>query len=420
MGNCAAVQSCTGTRHNTNPNNNSNNNNNSSDIDSINSATNSPTSNDNNLKRTKHRDDTELSNNNIRLQPRLSTSSSTSPTTTTIPQTQTPLTNYINHISLSTSFNHFMPPTGKNKKLKKDLNNKYFKCNKKISMVQLQTKRDEFWDTEPAFGGKSEIWSALHAALDAYQLKNYQLAQAIIDSANIILPNGMINDCYDEWGYRYQLPIYVYAKPSCMADKNSNSSKLWTEYDEDEELVPPDSADTTINNFLNLNLAAAAAGNRRRFKNKNKKIKKGDHNKSSHSEEEEEEDEEEEKGKVDEKESKSDGEQISSKNNSKNEITTVVEDESSFQIKLRISKLCNDEDAKIRTNGEQTFSQIKQLISDRFNIEVSQQRLFFGGKRLKDNDKVKNHRIRRNIVIQVIVRENTKVEQDEIIPATQP
>lgn len=65
-------------------------------------------------------------------------------------------------------------------------------------------KREEFWHTAPAFEGKPEIWTALKATVDALEARNYQLAQAIIDSANIILPNGIINDCYDELGNRLQ------------------------------------------------------------------------------------------------------------------------------------------------------------------------------------------------------------------------
>ena len=32
---------------------------------------------------------------------------------------------------------------------------------------QLMSKRDEFWDTAPAFEGKTEIWVALKAAVEA-------------------------------------------------------------------------------------------------------------------------------------------------------------------------------------------------------------------------------------------------------------
>lgn len=65
---------------------------------------------------------------------------------------------------------------------------------------QLRSKRDEFWDTAPAFEGRKEIWDALKAACYAAENNDYSLAQAIIDGANISLPNGIflffINDIY--------------------------------------------------------------------------------------------------------------------------------------------------------------------------------------------------------------------------------
>ena len=46
---------------------------------------------------------------------------------------------------------------------------------------QLKSKRDEFWDTAPAFEGKSEIWNALKAAVEATEVNDYDLAQGIKD-----------------------------------------------------------------------------------------------------------------------------------------------------------------------------------------------------------------------------------------------
>lgn len=76
----------------------------------------------------------------------------------------------------------------------------------------------------------------MKAAVEAYEQKNFQLAQAIIDSANIILPKGFLNDCYDELGNRYQLPIYVLAKPINMRKSNaSNEDKDSTYVDDDSQ-----------------------------------------------------------------------------------------------------------------------------------------------------------------------------------------
>ncbi|XP_017485825.1 PREDICTED: ubiquitin domain-containing protein 1-like isoform X1 [Rhagoletis zephyria] len=55
---------------------------------------------------------------------------------------------------------------------------------------QLRSKRDEFWDTAPAFDGRKEIWDALRAATNAAEELNFELAQAILDGANISVPNG--------------------------------------------------------------------------------------------------------------------------------------------------------------------------------------------------------------------------------------
>ncbi|KAH3708528.1 hypothetical protein DPMN_067981 [Dreissena polymorpha] len=55
---------------------------------------------------------------------------------------------------------------------------------------QLRSKRDEFWDTAPAFEGRKEIWDALKAAAYALETGDHALAQAIIDGASITLPHG--------------------------------------------------------------------------------------------------------------------------------------------------------------------------------------------------------------------------------------
>jgi len=56
----------------------------------------------------------------------------------------------------------------------------------------LQGKRDTFWDTAPMYDGRREIWDALRAACEAVDLEDYDLAQAILQGANILLPRGMI------------------------------------------------------------------------------------------------------------------------------------------------------------------------------------------------------------------------------------
>lgn len=78
---------------------------------------------------------------------------------------------------------------------------------------QLRSKRDEFWDTAPAFDGRKEIWDALRAATVAAENTDFQLSQAILDGANISVPNGFLTECYDELGTQYKVPIYCLSYP---------------------------------------------------------------------------------------------------------------------------------------------------------------------------------------------------------------
>ena len=66
-----------------------------------------------------------------------------------------------------------------------------WKSDVRLTEAQLQQKRDEFWDTAPAFDGRAEIWDALKASVQALESGDHQLAQAILDGAGISLPNGI-------------------------------------------------------------------------------------------------------------------------------------------------------------------------------------------------------------------------------------
>lgn len=70
---------------------------------------------------------------------------------------------------------------------------------------QLRSKRDEFWDTAPAFEGRKEIWDALRAAASAFESNDHLLAQAILDGASITLPHGNTH----RKGKRQQMPHSV-------------------------------------------------------------------------------------------------------------------------------------------------------------------------------------------------------------------
>ncbi|XP_011629384.1 ubiquitin domain-containing protein 1 [Amborella trichopoda] len=77
------------------------------------------------------------------------------------------------------------------KKLRKP---KPWKHTQSITRMQLRQMRDEFWDTAPHYGGQKEIWDALRAAAEA----DMSLAQAIVDSAGVIVTSADMSTCYDE------------------------------------------------------------------------------------------------------------------------------------------------------------------------------------------------------------------------------
>ncbi len=50
-----------------------------------------------------------------------------------------------------------------------------------ITLGELESKRDEFWETAPAFGGHAEIWEALKSASEYSLAGDYQMVHAIIE-----------------------------------------------------------------------------------------------------------------------------------------------------------------------------------------------------------------------------------------------
>lgn len=81
----------------------------------------------------------------------------------------------------------FLVTLGRNQPLKKE--RPPWTSEMPLTEGQLRSKRDEFWETAPAFEGRKEIWDALRAAAET---DDHTLAQAIVDGANITLPTGKL------------------------------------------------------------------------------------------------------------------------------------------------------------------------------------------------------------------------------------
>lgn len=82
-------------------------------------------------------------------------------------------------------------PIGRNQPLKAE--SPKWKSDIPLTRGQLKSKRDEFWETAPAFEGRKEIWDALRGAAQELENGEHALSQAIVDGASITCPNGEIN-----------------------------------------------------------------------------------------------------------------------------------------------------------------------------------------------------------------------------------
>ncbi|KAJ3077933.1 hypothetical protein HK102_004853 [Quaeritorhiza haematococci] len=99
-----------------------------------------------------------------------------------------------------------------------------WKAEAPITRGQLRSQRDEFWDTQPSYSGRQEIWMALRLACEAATQED---AQAIIDSANITIPTGNLTEgCYDELGNHYVIPIFCIVEPTNLIRDNQPSADL--------------------------------------------------------------------------------------------------------------------------------------------------------------------------------------------------
>ena len=113
----------------------------------------------------------------------------------------------------------FLFLSGRNEPLKKE--RPKWKSEYPMTEGQLRSKRDEFWDTAPAFDGRKEIWDALRAAALAAECNDLELAQAIVDGACITLPHGMKTPTGT---YKHTMCVIQLSIVSCKCPATSSSN----------------------------------------------------------------------------------------------------------------------------------------------------------------------------------------------------
>ncbi|XP_078429246.1 uncharacterized protein LOC144701330 [Wolffia australiana] len=97
---------------------------------------------------------------------------------------------------------------GSSRKLRKP---KPWQYPRPITRAELAKMREEFWDTQPQYGGRKEIWETLRAAAEVTNLAH---AQLLLDCADIIVSATDMSVCHDERGTKYELPLYVLREPT--------------------------------------------------------------------------------------------------------------------------------------------------------------------------------------------------------------
>jgi len=83
-----------------------------------------------------------------------------------------------------------------------------------MTKERLAEMRDEFWFTQPHYGGSKEIWDALKAA---FECQDMATTRVIIDSAGIVVAAPDMTVCYDERGAKYEIPMFIVCDPVNLA-----------------------------------------------------------------------------------------------------------------------------------------------------------------------------------------------------------
>jgi len=86
-----------------------------------------------------------------------------------------------------------------------------------MSYRELESKRDVFWETQPAYGGDKMVWDQIRGACALYldPEADLELIETILDSAGIqIASTASFTTFYDERGFRYVVPMYCTLTPT--------------------------------------------------------------------------------------------------------------------------------------------------------------------------------------------------------------
>jgi len=87
-------------------------------------------------------------------------------------------------------------------------------------MDELMKMREEFWHTR--VDGNPEMWQSLRGAAEALLNSQEDLANTIIEAAQMNTPQGTLLSSYDALGHEYVVPKWAFSNPS---DLSTDSKK---------------------------------------------------------------------------------------------------------------------------------------------------------------------------------------------------
>jgi hypothetical protein len=82
---------------------------------------------------------------------------------------------------------------------------------KPISREGLALKREEFWSTRCT--GHQQVWDAIKVASELLVNNDADMANTILQAAQVTSPNGSLAVCYDALGQKYEVDVYCYSDP---------------------------------------------------------------------------------------------------------------------------------------------------------------------------------------------------------------
>jgi len=97
---------------------------------------------------------------------------------------------------------------------------KKWKYGSKITVEDLAKMREEFWHTR--VDGNQAMWLSLKGAADALIEGREDMANSLLQAAQITTPEGSLLSCYDELGHEYVVPKWGYSNPSDLIQNSAH------------------------------------------------------------------------------------------------------------------------------------------------------------------------------------------------------